>query len=123
MDGAYQSVQPPASPSPTDEWARALARQRAGDHRFIDRLQHLAGKAARLLAEGWLALASALRRSACPDAALVCCQRAVRLAPDSAAVWSNLGTLWFALGNHEQSLRCHRNALAAGAAPSRVRLE
>ena len=32
------------------------------DHRFIDRLQHLAGKAARLLAEGGPALASALRR-------------------------------------------------------------
>ncbi|MGE0784162.1 MAG: ATP-binding protein [Sandaracinaceae bacterium] len=31
------------------------------DHRFIDRLQHLAGKAARLLAEGGPELASALR--------------------------------------------------------------
>lgn len=32
------------------------------DHRFIDRLQHLAGKTARLLAEGGPALAEALRR-------------------------------------------------------------
>ncbi len=123
MDGAYGSLQTAAQPAPTDEWARALARQRAGDTAaaITSYQRHLAEHPDD--AEGWLALASALRRSACPDAALVCCQRAVRLAPDSAAVWSNLGTLWLALGNHEQSLRCHRNALAAGAAPARVRLE
>lgn len=116
---------PPAQPfAPAqDWWTRAIEHHRAGEiPAAIQAYQrHLDARPDDV--DGWLALASVLRRSAGTDAALVCCQRALRIAPHSAAVWSNLGNLWLQLDDHEQSLRCHHNALAADAQQPRLRLD
>ncbi|MCB1632583.1 MAG: tetratricopeptide repeat protein [Pseudomonadales bacterium] len=123
MDGGMRSSMNVVALPVADDWSIAIACHRAGDTSgAIEHYErHLAQHPDDV--DGWLTLASALRSSACTDAALVCCQRALRLAPHCAAAWTNLGMLWLVLGHHEQALRCHRNAMALDGRHIRPRLE
>ncbi len=123
MDGGMRSSMKVVALPAVDDWAVAIACQRAGDtaSAIEGYERHLAQHPDDV--DGWLTLASALRSTARTDAALVCCQRALRLAPHCAAVWTSLGILWLVLGHYEQALRCHRNAIALDGTRIRPRLE
>ena len=95
--------------SPWYPTMRLFRQQRCGDWPglFATMAKALAGMAAGVYCQRAITLRSAQRH----DEARRVCQQALEIEPENAAVWSQLATAWFDLGNKREAEACYRQVL------------